>query len=105
MATEFDLAQSFYIDPESVLNADTIYITGIDLYFNQKPVEGKTKTGISKPGVSLYVCPVVNEVPDLEEYYSDSVARLEYDSISTSNTATTATSFSFDFPVPIKTNK
>lgn len=102
MATEFDLAQTFYVDKDAVSQADTIFATSIDLWFKTKPAAGKTKTGINKPGVSCFICPVDNDVPNLEAVYPE-VARVEYDSINESSTAATSTKFQFNFPVPLKT--
>lgn len=104
MASEFDLAQTFYIDKDAVRQADTIFITSVDLYFKTKPVAGKSTTGIFKPGVSVYVCPVDNEIPVLDQAFPE-VARKEYDDVYSSNTASTATTFSFNFPVPVKTTQ
>ena len=104
MALEFDLAQTFYIDKDAVRQADTIFITSIDLYFKTIPVAGKTSTGIYKPGVSVYVCPVDNEIPVLDQTFPE-IARVDYDNIYQSNTASTATTFSFNFPVAVKTTQ
>lgn len=104
MATEFDLAQTFYVDPQAVRNADTIFLTSVDLYFEDKPIQGKTKTGIAAPGVTLYVCPVVNDVPIVSGYIIDSRARKEYADINVSTTAQLATTFRFEYPVAIKTD-
>ncbi len=104
MASEFDLAQTFYIDKDAVRQADTIFITSLDLYFKTKPVAGKASTGIYKPGASVHICPVDNEIPVLDQAFSE-VARVEYDNIYESNTASTATTFSFNFPVPVKTTQ
>jgi len=105
MATEFDLAQTFYVDPQAVKMADTIYLTSVDLYFEDKPIAGKTRTGIATPGVTLYVCPVYNDVPDVENYIIDSRARREYSEIITSTTAAIATTFNFEYPVAVKTDR
>lgn len=102
MAIDFDLAQTFYVDKDSVKQADTIFITSVDLYFKTKPVAGKTKTGIYQPGASVYVCPVDNDVPNLSAVYPE-VARVEYASINETSTAATATNFKFNFPIPLKT--
>ena len=104
MASEFDLAQTFYIDKDAVRQADTIFITSVDLYFKTKPVIGKASTGIYKPGVSVHICPVDNEIPVLDQAFPE-VARREYDNVYESNTASTATTFSFNFPVPVKTTQ
>jgi hypothetical protein len=102
MATDFDLAQTFYVDKDSVRQADTIFITSVDLFFKNKPIAGKTKTGIFEPGVSVYICPVDNDVPNLNAVYPE-VARVEYAGIFETSTATTSTKFSFNFPIAIKT--
>lgn len=101
---EFDLAQTFFVDKDAVSLADTCFITSVDLFFKTKPVAGKTTTGIYKPGVSVYVCPVDNDVPNLNAAFPE-VARVEYDSIYESTTSTTATTFTFNFPIPVKTNQ
>ena len=99
---DYDLAQSFYVDKDAVRQADTIFITSVDLYFKNKPVAGRTKTGIYKPGVSLYICPVDNDYPVLDQAYPE-VARVEYDNINETSIASTKTNFRFNFPIPIKT--
>jgi hypothetical protein len=101
---EFDLAQTFFVDKDAVSLADTCFITSVDLFFKTKPVAGKTTTGIYKPGVSVYVCPVDNDVPSLTAVYPE-VARVEYDNIYESSIASTSTTFTFNFPIPIKTNQ
>ena len=49
MATEFDLAQTFYIDKDAVPLADTCFITSVDLYFEDKPPVNNSQTGFAKP--------------------------------------------------------
>ena len=102
MATEFDLAQSFYIDKDAVNLADVCFITSVELYFKNKPGVGKSVTGFNKPGVSVYLCPVDNEVPILDAAFS-TFARVEYDSINTSSVAATPTKFTFSRPIVVKT--
>ena len=52
----FNLAQTFFVDADAAQQASSVYVTSIDLYFYGKPTAGKTKSGISKPGVSLFLC-------------------------------------------------
>jgi hypothetical protein len=104
MSTQFDLAQSFFIDREAVENAAVVHITSVDLYFNTKPAAGKSLTNIYKPGVSLYICPLTNEQPDLDKVVQGCVARVEWDNVATSGTAATATKFTFDRPVTVATD-
>lgn len=101
----FNIAQSFFIDPELILNAPTVYVTSIELYFKFKPAEGKGVSGINKPGVSINICPVKNGIP--QEHLSNikTLARKEYDNINISTDATSATKFTFDIPVLLSSNK
>lgn len=99
----FDLAQTFYVDKDAVRGADTVFVTSVDLYFQAKPVEGKTRTGIRKPGVSVYLSTVNDDgSPTLlvSQIYG---ARVEYDNIAVSTTGATATNFAFRQPIPLPT--
>lgn len=100
----FDLAQTFYIDPEAAQQSPSISVTSIDLYFFAKPVEGKAQSGINSPGVTIYVGDVTIEgIPNIESYKNDVVARVEYANILTSNDGTVATTFTFSRPINLKT--
>lgn len=100
----FDLAQTFFIDPDGALQAPSVWITSIDLYFYAKPVEGKTKSGIYSPGVSMYVGDTtVDGVPNIASYKEDVVARVEYANINPSTDGETATTFTFSRPLNIRT--
>jgi hypothetical protein len=100
----FDLAQTFYLDKDAVQGADQAFLTAVDLYFYRKPVAGKTKSGISGPGASVYLCPVLeNGTPDLNLVHHTFGARVEYADIATSTSGTTATTFTFRQPIPVPT--
>ena len=101
----FNLAQTFFVDPDAAQQAPSVYITSIDLYFADKPVEGKTSSGISKPGVTLFIGDTTTDnAPNINSYKQDVFARVEYDNISTSTTGATATTFTFSRPINIRTN-
>lgn len=100
----FDLAQTFYIDERAVANSDMVFITSIDLYFQNKPEQGKAKSGIDAPGVSVYICPVDFNRPAVELAFHTQSARKEFASISTDSTGATATKFTFT-PVQVSTGK
>lgn len=104
MSLQFDLAQSFFVDREAVSGSSTIGLTSVELFFNDKPAAGKSKTGIYKPGVSVYICPMENEQPNLSKVIEGTTARVEWDNITTSATAATATKFTFQRPVLLATN-
>ena len=100
----FDLAQTFFIDPDAAQQAPSISITSIDLYFFAKPVEGKAQSGIYSPGITLYIGDVnVEGIPNLDSYKNDIVARVEYANITTSVDGTSATTFTFSRPINLKT--
>lgn len=102
----FDLAQTFYLDKDAVQGADTAFVTAVDLYFFDKPVSGKTKSGIESPGASVYLARTNdNGSPNLELYHHTFAGRVEYNDINTSSTGATATTFTFRQPVPLATDK
>lgn len=101
---DFDIAQTFYIDPDQVQNASFVYLTSIDLFFQAKPVEGKTQSGLPKPGVAIYVAPTKDKFPDMELIHHSRAAYLPYDSITASTDGTVATNFKFVRPVLCSTD-
>lgn len=104
----FDLAQTVYMDADAVQQAELVYITSVKLYFYAKPVQGKTSSGISEPGVSLYVTSVDDTgapVLDNKSIFHTYGARMEYGDINVSTTGATATTFTFRQPIPVNTGK
>ncbi len=102
----FDLAQTFYLDRDAVQKSSTAAVTKVDLYFYTKPVENKTKSGLPKPGVAVYLCNVKDDgSPDLSLVFHQYAGRVEYDNINTSTTGATATTFTFRQPVVVETDK
>ena len=100
----FDLAQTFYIDPDGSQQSASVWITSIDLFFYAKPVEGKTKSGIYSPGVSVYVSDTTADgTPNINSYKENVIARVEYAGINTSSDGTAVTTFTFNRPLNIKT--
>ena len=101
----FNKAQSFFLDSSSAQGASVVFVTSIELYFKDKPTADKTQSGTSKPGVSLNMCEVKDNVPNMSTADIKTLARVEYDNINTSASADTSTIFTFDTPVPLQTNK
>jgi len=104
MATEYDLAQSFYIDSNAVEQASAVHITSVDLFFSSKPALGKSKSGIYAPGVSVYLCPMSNDQPQLEKTIQGSRARQEWANIVVDEASLTLTKFAFTRPILVATN-
>lgn len=94
----FNCAQTFTIDPGKVKNSHHVYVSRVDLYFKDKPKRaGKNnKSGITAPGVTIYLVPRVDDRPDLVWYQDKPMARVEYDDINTSDDALAKTTFRFD---------
>lgn len=106
----FNVAQTFFIDPGSVKNAPTISLTGVGLFFKNKPSRTNNMSGITAPGVDVFLCLTTSngtdEVPSTTQMVYGGHARLEYDSITSSNTvATNESVFNFDFPINVDTGQ
>lgn len=102
----FNLAQTFYIDKSTVRNAEHVTLTSIDLFFKSKPRERSNRSGILKPGVSIFLIETRdNDVPDHTRVVDSGFSRCDYDSIITTADASIATKFNFGKPVVVKTNK
>lgn len=100
----YNRAQSFFIDSSAALDSQTVYVTSIELYFKNKPNIDQSITGVSKPGISINLCPVVDGKPQIQLCKPKTIARVEYDNINISTNASTSTKFTFKVPALITTN-
>ena len=101
----FNVAQSFFLDKDVVQGSSVAFLTSVDLYFKEKPTEGRSASGMNKPGVYINICSVVDGVPDLNTVNYRTYARVGLDEIQISSTAATPTKFTFKTPIPFETNK
>lgn len=102
----FQLAQTFFIDPAVVQNAAEISLTAVDLYFKAKPKASQNKSGITYPGVEVFVVPTINSIPVTSAVLSTiNYSRREYVDIIATADASTPTKFTFKGPVKVKTNQ
>ncbi len=105
----FNIAQTFFIDPGIVKNSTTASLTSIGLYFKSKPTRTNNASGITAPGVTVYLSLVKangsDEVPATDKIVFGAIKRIEWDSILTSTDASIETLFTFDFPVLVDTGK
>lgn len=99
-----DLVQTFYIDASAVNQATEVFITSIEVFFREKPVETRNTSGAKKPAVNLYLCSVSGQDPNADTPISETV-RLTYDDIYAFSDASVPTVFSFKDPVVLRTNK
>lgn len=97
---DFDLIQTFYIDPAKFDNAKTIDLTEVLLY-------PRFKDSSPARGDNIKICllDVENNVPVKNKQYKNSLV-VQYDNfISTSTNATNYVNFTFASPVRVKTGK
>lgn len=106
----YNLAQSFYLDSQTVQGAKKVGISSIDVFFKEKPNPTTNKSGINNPGVVLMIVPTNPEkVPIISPIYNGShnydFARVEYPDIAVSSNASRATKFKFSKPILVETDK
>lgn len=108
-STIFNFAQSFLIDPASVKNAKTVDVSSVDLYFKSKPSAIGNKSGITDPGVYIFLCEMTPAgVPDILPFLNGShltETRVSYNDIRTSSDASLPTKLKFEKPIKVPTNK
>lgn len=102
----FDGAQVFYIDPALVKRSTSVGIDRIDLYFKSKPQATNNKSGITNPGVNMFITTTANNVPVLPTVTSQvRHSRVDYVDVNVSNNASIRTTFRFDPPVPFPSDQ
>jgi hypothetical protein len=94
-----DIIQTYRISSDRVGGAPYCFITGVDLYFKNKPPVALNISGIVAPGVTVELCRTSNDqqpIPD--SVLTDAIKRLSYSEIplytmeETSSTITSSTS-------------
>lgn len=100
----FATAQVFYIDSALVQGSSTVAIDKVTLYFKSKPQATNNKSGITNPGIQVFLTGTANSVPMLPVIISNlRWSRAEYNDIHVSPDASIPTTFVFDPPVPFST--
>ncbi len=61
----FNIAQTFNVDPSLVDGNDTAKITSIDLFMKYKPPGTNNRSGIDNPGMTLYLTETIYGVPKI----------------------------------------
>lgn len=100
----FTIIQTFYIPSDSVRNAAQVLITGIDLFFKNKPSLLRNSSGSTSPGVTVGICVVENGIPNLAKEYLQ-IARCTYDQIFAVSDSSISTAFAFKRPITVPTNQ
>ena len=105
VSTPFNYAQSFFIDPARVGGVDAIYVTSVDLFFKALPSSSDNFSLLSDPGVSVYVCPVEGDAPQLDQYFQLSSAYKKKSELTASTSSLVANKFTFIQPINLKTGQ
>lgn len=106
----YNLAQSFFLDSQSVAGAKKVGISAVEVFFKEKPNPTANKSGINNPGVVLMIVPTnPDKIPIISPIYDGNhnydFARVEYPDIATSSNASRPTKFKFFRPVLVDTDK
>jgi hypothetical protein len=99
----FSVSQTFYIDPSIVQNAPTVGISRIDIFFKTKPQATNNKSGITNPGVNLFLVSTELGIPQVTNISNSRWVRVEYNDVNATIDGSVATRFKFDPPVPMTT--
>lgn len=92
----FSGAQTFLVDPSVVSGATEINLTKVRFFFKAKPDPVNNQSGIQNPGVTVFVVPTLNGVPDITAITTMPSARCEYEEVQVSSDATLPTDFVFE---------
>jgi len=110
--TRFAVAQTFFIDPDLVHRAAEIAITKVTLFFKNKPKITGNRSGISNPGVEVFISPTYFGVPVVDnqgsilgQLWPKEISRKEYNEINVSSTAVSPTVFDFQRNVKVKSGQ
>ena len=105
VSTPFNFAQTFFIDPARVAGSDTILVTSVDLYFKTLPSLSRAIATYADPGIAIYVCPVEENTPVLDQYNQLSAAYKKRSQLTASTTSLIPNKFTFSYPVALKTGR
>ena len=102
---DYAMVQTFYADPQAVNNSSEINITSVELFFKAKPDRTKNASGKANPGVTVTICQVSNDEPDLTKCIHGVSVRRSFDEIYSFSDASSPTTFSFLNPVKLPTGR
>ena len=101
----FNVAQTFWVEPNMVEGSSVADIAGIDVYFEYKPPPVNNQSSIQNPGVTLYLANTIYNVPQITANTYQQWARLEYNQINTTSDASIASRFIFNKPIQVETGQ
>ena len=97
--------QTFFIDPNSVNNANFVDLTEILLYFRRKPNRTNNSSGLVDPGVSIAIVDVEDQKPILQRQYKNSIVSKNWSQIPITTDASAPTTFTFNDSVRLESGK
>lgn len=103
--TSFNLIQTFYADAAIVAGSNEAFLTSVDIFFKKKPHKLKNSSGKASPGVTIAICEMKNDIPNITRCFHSSFMRKSYNQIYSFSDASAATNFGFNTPVKITTNR
>ncbi len=105
MSAFFDYIQTFYVVPDAVNGSTETMITSINLFFKSKPSITKNISGNIAPGITVWLCDVVNNQPVPQKVIKKSITTINYEQINTSDNALSITTVQFNSGVILKSGK
>ena len=101
----FNVAQTFWAEPNAVGGSPVCEIAGVDVFFEYMPPPVNNQSGVSLPGVTMYLANTIYNVPQITANTYQQWARLEYTQIKTSSDASVPSRFIFNKPVTVATGQ
>lgn len=101
----FSMIQTFYADPDIVNKSGTVTLTSVDLFF--KPLfTAPGMTGKVNPSVTVKICGVTDNEPDLTKVFAGVSATKNYNQIKPGfSDASSSVTFGFNTPLTIPTGQ
>lgn len=102
---EANYIQTFFVDPNSVKNANFIDLTNVKLYFRRKPDRRNNSSGIVDPGVTIAIIDIEDDTPVVSRQYKKSIVRKTWSEITVTSDASAATVFPFESTIRLETGR
>lgn len=103
--SNYSMIQTFYADPDIVNKSGTVTLTSVDLYF-QPLFAVPGVTGKVNPSVTVRICELSENEPDLSKVYAGVYAIKSYNEISPGfSDASSAVTFGFNKPLTVPTGR
>src|ERR1700733_14849855 len=99
----FNTAQTFWLEGDVLGSALTAEISAVDIFFKYMPSSNNNQSGMTAPGVTMYLAETIYGVPQITANTYNQYARLEYNAIVTTSDASVPSTFVFTTPVKVVT--